>query len=296
MDKLHKKKLDKIYKKIDKLALRGKLNTTEYYKYIDELILNGDYGSLEQTLYHYYDIDIINFDSVNDVKKKTWSEILSKTSSSFLKKLSDLYKKRKVYQSSFDIYSYDTSLLNIDLSEPLLSDYTPSGTSSSISFQVSNEKISLNILNKEVYNVQIFKSKWVSGEPTDVELLQNINIGESIIYETQIPTTYISEYLITTYQRDLSGSPQNYVLYNYKFGMSREALLGQIREIDTYTEDAKYLLQNKEFAKLKGEFRYLLEVTKDGEVSYISGDDPSLSFDQNLLNRYSIALDILKTI
>lgn len=179
MDKLHKRKLEKLFKKVEKLAQKGLSNESKYYDYINELISNGDYGSFIEMMFHYYEIDISDLD-IPVVKKTTWKKILFKTTNSFLKNLSILYNKRGVYQNSFDI---------------------------------------------------------------------------------------------------LLSSSNN--------------IIGQIREIDAFTNNAKYLIKNKEYSRITRETRYLLEVDKMGDVSYITYDDPKLSFDQNLLNRYSMALDIL---
>ena len=63
------------------------------------------------------------------------------------------------------------------------------------------------------------------------------------------------------------------------------------------SEDAKYLIENKNFAKLMDSRKIYLDVHKVGSLtaSYVIVDDPSLSYDQNLLNRYTIAVDILLT-
>ena len=133
MDKLYKKKLEKIFNKIDNLAGKGKDNIIEYYKYIDELILKGDYGAFQETLYLFYEIDIIEAPDVQFVKDNTWNEIMFQTKSSFLKKLSRLYKQRGVYQQSYDIYSEDLNNVQISISDKLSSTYSVTGITSSIS-------------------------------------------------------------------------------------------------------------------------------------------------------------------
>lgn len=183
MSKEVRKKIDKIYKKLDAIAKKGKDNVFEYYKYIDELIDRGEYGDFEQALFYNYNIDTTNYIDVSEVKKKTWKEILFQTNTSFLEKLKKMYDTRNVYQISSNIYT--TGL-----------------TSSSVQ-------------------------------------------------------------------------------------------LGQIVEVDQYSQDAKYLIENKEFAKLMGSRKIFLDVVKNGTTTRIDVDDESLSADQNLLNRYSLALDIL---
>jgi len=49
--KLYKRKLEKIYKQIEKITSIGSDNKLEYYKYVDEIIQKGDYSFFEQVLW-----------------------------------------------------------------------------------------------------------------------------------------------------------------------------------------------------------------------------------------------------
>lgn len=288
MANLFRRKQEKIYKKIDSIAIKGRDNILEYTKYIDELIDKGDYAELEQVLYDYYYIDIIDAADVEVVKKKTWDLVLFQTTSSFLKKLSNLYKKKGVYQSSFDILTSDPNVIQMNLSNPLSSTFSQTGYTQSISFTRQEDVVSVNVLNSETYLIQISRAEWVDDLPTNVEILQNINIGTQSSIETQIPTTHSREYLIKTYER---GS---FLELNYELDVVKDNIIGQIREIDTYTANAKYYLENQQYARIVGEVIYYLEVTDlNGVTTFIDANNPSLSFDQNLLNRYNTALDIL---
>lgn len=294
MDKLYRKKLEKIFNKVDKIASKGKDQFILYYEYIDELIQKGDYGAFEQMLYYFYGIDIINVESVQTVKQQTWDEITFQTKTSFLKKLSILYKQRGVYQDSYDIYTTDISAVSIGLSDPLSITYSTTGLTPSINLQKDGNVINMNIYEEDIYNVQIFRSEWVNNEPTNNELIQNINVGTQSSFQTQIPLTHPREYLITTYQRGATGSPGHYLVFNYQVNINKDSLLGQIKEIETYVqENVNYLLQNKQYARLIGESLYYLEVHKDGNTTIVDYDNPSFSYEQNLLKRYELALDIL---
>ena len=90
-----RKKLEKYYYKIDKLAVKGKDKIFDYYKLIDEFIDKGEFDSFSQTLYYYYEIDtsIYNGD-IPKLKTKTWDVILFQTNSSFQKKLKVLYDSK----------------------------------------------------------------------------------------------------------------------------------------------------------------------------------------------------------
>lgn len=103
MSNLFRRKQQKIYKKIDNIATKGRDSKNEFYKYVNELIDNGDYGDMEQVLYDHYEIDIIDATDIKSIKEDIWKKILFKTNSSFLKKLSSLYKSKKIYQNGYDI-------------------------------------------------------------------------------------------------------------------------------------------------------------------------------------------------
>ncbi len=287
---LYKKKLEKIFNQVSKIAFKGKDNRIEYYNYIDELIQKGDYGAFEQTLYYFYQIDLDTSKDVSIIKESTWSEILYQTTTPFLKKLSKIYKDRKIYQSSFDIYSDDSSRVLLQTTGPLSSTYSVLGITASISMTKQNENVFINILDTDIFNAEISKTIWVNNEPTSLEFTQLIRVGtSSSSYQTNIPITHTSEYIITTYERP------NYEIKNYKFVVDKSTLLGQIYERETYTEDTKYLMQNKLYAKVLGSATLYLEVQKVGATSslIINQDNSSLSDVQNLINSYNYAIDYL---
>lgn len=289
MDKLYRKKLEKIFNKIDSLAGKGKDNINEYYKYIDELILKGDYGAFQEVLYLFYDIDIVEAPDVQFVKNNTWDEIMFQTKSTFLKKLSRLYKQRGVYQQSYDIYSEDLNNVQISISDKLSSTYSVTGITPSVSLERIDEIIYLSITDSDIKNIDIYRSEWDNGLPLNIETLQSISVTQSY-YKTEIPTSHGRQYLIKTNQ----VSP-SFVAYNYKVDIVKTRIIGSIFEIEEYTQDTKYLIQNKQYARLIGERKTYLEVKKIGITqSYIIDyDNPTFTEEQNLLKRYEFALDIL---
>lgn len=85
---------------------------------------------------------------------------------------------------------------------------------------------------------------------------------------------------------------------------SQSILLGQINEFDEFIQDSKFLYENPDFIQLMGLKKTYLTITKviktaypstprPNEVSTIRTENTSLSSSQNLLIRYSLALDIL---
>jgi hypothetical protein len=65
--------------------------------------------------------------------------------------------------------------------------------------------------------------------------------------------------------------------------------------MDQLSEDAKYYLQNKQYAKLIGTRVTYLEVTKLGATSsvIVNIENPQASEETNLVNRYKVAIDYL---
>jgi hypothetical protein len=102
---LYKRRLIKIKRKIDSIAKVGMDNFLEYYKYIDELINKGDLSSLQELLELEYNIDTQKYRTVIEMREKTYKIIVEQTKSDFMQKLSILYKKVRVYQQGFHIYS-----------------------------------------------------------------------------------------------------------------------------------------------------------------------------------------------
>jgi len=107
--KTYNQKLKKIYKKIEKLTLRGNSNLYEYQKYIDELIDKSQYSQFKDCLNHYYKIDLTRFIDVQDIKRTTWSLILFQSNTNIQNKLNSLYLKEKVYQQGFEIFDSVTN-------------------------------------------------------------------------------------------------------------------------------------------------------------------------------------------
>lgn len=295
MSNLYRRKLEKIYKKIDAIALKGRDNYIEYYKYIDELVQKSDYAALEQCLFYYYKIDITGYQSLEDVKKKTWNGVLFETKTSFLKKLKKLYDNKKVYQNSFDIYSTDSSITQLNLSGPYYIDvntgsYSSSTYSQGIQFLLSGDVVRVEISQSNIYNLMIYKADFNGITPSNLQLIQRLLIStQSATYSTDIPNSYGRQYLIQTEERP------DYNFFGYNLTLTKNAFLGQIKEIESYSDEAEYLVKNKLYAALIGAKVTYLEVTKGTQSEVIDYTNPNLSEEENLLNRYSLAIDLLNS-
>lgn len=286
-----KRKTSKIYLQIDRLAKKGKDQIFDYYKLVDEFINKGEYGFFEQTLYNYYNIDSVKYTSVDDIKKKTWPEILFQTNSSFQSKLKKIYDQKKVYQTGFDIYSIDLSYLQITTSSPMSQTFSVISTTQSVSFTRTGDFIYLNTTDSDIFKLDVYKTgEWIDingvSAPSSRRLIEQISVTQSST-KLQIPTTHEGEYLVSVNSR----SPL--VITNYKVSLSNDSLLGQIKEYDTHNPEVKYLIQNVDLAKAMGQKRTSLDVIKNNVVTTLSDYDETLSEEQNLLNKYAIAVDIL---
>jgi hypothetical protein len=108
---LYRKKLEKILKKIDTLASKGRDQELPFIKYVNELLDKGDYKALEDVLFIYYNIDVKNARSVSEHLKTTWKDICEQTKSNYtkrignvLKSLAKKYNLIEIYQLGLDVY------------------------------------------------------------------------------------------------------------------------------------------------------------------------------------------------
>jgi hypothetical protein len=285
------KEVEKTYNRIDKIAKKGKDQVQEYYKLIDELIDNGYYESLEQCLFIFYGVDINKYPTIFALKKKSWPLILFKTSTSFSKKLKKIYDDREVYQVGFNVYQ---TTVGLTMSTPMSTTYSVTASTQSITPTLVSNNIYLSTDDANVYQFSISKATWVDNIPTVIGDTQNIQAGTSSASLTEIPVTFGHEYLISSYSRNSTTQLSHYQL-NYKFSVETNTLIGTIKEIDTFTQESKYYLKNREFSKAMGTSKVYLDVQKTTDVYAlrIEVNNPNQSADQNLLNRYKIAIDYL---
>jgi hypothetical protein len=151
--------------------------------------------------------------------------------------------------------------------------------------------LSIDILNPKIYEIEISKAIW-SGTPSipsNIEKYQKIIGITQSSYELEIPTSFDTQWLINTKER----SPFREL--NYKFNLSTNKYLGQIIEIDDYNDETKYLIKNRQFARITKTRRNYLEVNKIGATqSVILEDyDYSISDDENMYRKYVTAVNLL---
>lgn len=286
-----RKKINKIYSQIDKIALKGKDNYLEYCQYIDDSIEKSDYDNLLQCLYYNYYIDIEKLITVDDVKKKTWNQIRILTNLTLPKKIKKLYDSKNVYQTSFDIWSQDPKYFIIELSNPLSVTYSSASASTGIDVTRNNSTLNIDILNPKIYEIVISKATWIGTPsiPSNIEKYQEIRGITQSSYELEIPTSFDTQWLINTKER----APFREL--NYQFNLSTNKYLGQIIEIDDYNDETKYYIKNRQFSRITKTRRNYLEVNKIGATqSVILEDyDYSISDDENMYRKYVTAVNLL---
>ena len=286
---ISRKQIDSIFRNIDKIALKGKDSFLEYYTLVDDLSKSGDYDNLLQCLYTHYEIDINKLPTVDSVKKNTWNKILLMTQSLMSKRIKKLYDSKQVYQTGYDIWSSDPNFISIDLSNPLTATYSAATASAGITITRSNNTLNLNITNNNIYDITLYKTTWTDGQPSDLNKFQVITGITQSTYKLEIPTTQDTEWLISTKERP------NYKVLNYSLSVSTNKYLGQIIEDGIYTDETKYYIKNREYARITKTRKTFLEVIKVGATQsvFITDDNLKLSEDNNLYNRYVKAVNIL---
>lgn len=286
---ISRKQIDSIFRKIDKIALKGKDSFLEYYTLVDDLSKSGDYDNLLQCLYTHYEIDINKLPTIDSVKKNTWNKILLMTQSLMSKRIKKLYDSKQVYQTGYDIWSFDPNFISIDLSNPLTATYSAATASAGITITRSNNTLNLNITNNNIYDITLYKTTWTDGQPSDLNKFQVITGITQSTYKLEIPTTQDTEWMISTKERP------NYKVLNYSLSVSTNKYLGQIIEDGIYTDETKYYIKNREYARITKTRKTFLEVIKVGATQsvFITDDNLKLSEDNNLYNRYVKAVNLL---
>lgn len=287
-------KVNKIFTKIDKIARSGRDYQIDYKNYIDELVKKGDYESFQLCIETYYDIDPRSYKTVNELKNLTWSLILERTSSSFVEKLRKLYKSSGIYQQGDQLKSDNVTNAILTISDTLDSNYTIVATSSKIEFTKTDDILNIDIVDTNLFNIDISKVDWSGDTPKFATLLQNFNSGSDYFtqssYPTQIPLTHGGSYLIEVEKRNEYGK------FSYRLEIERDDNIGTITEvlIDNYL-DSNYYYKNKHLAEILGYKKTFLEVKKVGQTDVLTiiHNDPTVSEEMNLYQRYVMAIDYL---
>lgn len=162
---LNNRKLNKIHKKIDKLAEGGEKNYFKFTQYINELINNGDYTLFEDVLITEYEIQAQRFQTVDDLKKPAWKEIRLQTKSNVSKGINKIYKSKGVYQQSFDIYKESDNRIIGQIKE--IDSFTPDSD-----YLVKN-KLYSQLIRERITALE------VTNEAGDTKIIDDVNFDIS---------------------------------------------------------------------------------------------------------------------
>lgn len=212
MDKVYRRKLEKIFNRVGNIASKGRDNVQEYFNLIDEMIEKGSYGSFLEVLDIFYDIDAIGENDVNIVKTNTWEQILFQTKTPLLQKLSILYRQYNVYQQANQIF-LNEPLLFPQISNKYSPTFSYTTSTASVDFDRINNNIVMTVLDDSIEYIKIDRSNWKSinnvYQPTDdffVDefiisydtfsntniILSNLEVGSFITFSTDTDKTFLN--------------------------------------------------------------------------------------------------------
>jgi hypothetical protein len=295
--KEEKSKILKIYKTIYALSFGGRSNILEYKSLVDEIIDRGDYSYFQQCLLINFNIDIINYASINEIKNGTWEQICFQTLTPIQERLNKLYKSKLVFQNGYDIYSDDPNYISMTFSGPLSSTYSVIGSvQPEINFNQSASFVYLN--NPNIFNIEFKRVRWeiIDGVRIPFELYEHYSILSGThsyftqsSYRTTIPRDHGADYLVSTTSRD------PYINHNYILTIFKDNYIGKIEEFDSFENNPLYYYRSSEVAKVLGFKRTFLKVTKKDNLQPVIFDNinETISEDMNLYNRYISAINYI---
>lgn len=250
--------IDKIYKKIDKIAKKGNDNYIEYHIYIDDLIKKGKYAILLECMDLKFNYNGTFLD-IPTLKKESWKEILFQTNTTIQDLKYNLLKSKGVYQQGLDYYK------DIPLTSAKVIDSSGKGA-----------ELTPIVIDGFVSSIRVTKTG------------SNYSASASIIISGGIGTASASPvvragkiYLVNI---GLTGSGHN---QSYK--------IGKITEHDIYQENIGIKVTNDLYQKIIGNKTTLLVATKDGltQSATFSSWNSDFTYDKNLSNLYNKAINYL---
>lgn len=291
--------LSKISARIMKLAVKGKDQISEYHKLVDEFIERGDFDNYTQTLYYYFSIDVTKYNgNILDIKNKTWPDILFQTNTPLQKKIKKIYDDRQVFQQGFDVYSDSVVTIGLTISQPLSSTFSVTSSTQSVTPSRTGNYIYFTTNDPEIYRMELFKCEWITTNGVEQPFAKTLQLFQRFkmfatqsAYLTEISIYHGRQYLVRTFSRN---SNIQFTELNYKLSVTRNTLLGQIIEVDSYEQDPAYYYRDPVLAVGSGDRKTFLEVRKTGTSSiYVTYQNPLWNEQQNLLKRYEVAVDYL---
>lgn len=209
-----RKKVDKIYSQIKRVAQKGKDYVLEYHRLIDEIVAKGDYAYFEMCLSDYYNIDSVKYRTVYEIKSKTWKHILFETDSTMIGKLKKLYKEKNVYQQGLEIRSEDMSYLNIQKKGPYLAEEVGTKTS----YNTETKRTKYTLLPESLNQIETTKVSTSTFSAIDISVI------DEKIYKIEV-----SKVIWATFSVPLYNKPVSMTQSSAKEG---DLLVVKMRELD----------------------------------------------------------------
>lgn len=177
-----RKKIDKIYLQIKKLASKGRDYSLDYDRLVDDIVIKGDLAHYQMCLADYYNIDTDKYRTVYEIKKESWKSIIFQTDSDFISKMRALYKKELIYQQGYQIRSDNPLYANYSVQGPLRplditlsktyagsvirTKYESAGTPSQIAISrtvtSTFSSIDISLVDENVYQIDVHKVIWAT--------------------------------------------------------------------------------------------------------------------------------------
>lgn len=286
-----KKEVLRIVNKIKAIAKGGRANQIEYNQFVDEIIRNGETEFFTQCLSTVYSFDTIGYKGLQELKVRSWERILEKTPSDFVDSLSNIYAQKQVFQQAYEIRSTEGSFSRVELSPTLSDSLAVVATASKVSLSNAGDTLTLSMADPKIYSARVYQVDWATysvAPSTPRQLVSYTGTASSI--DSQIPTEHGGVYKIEVEKKDPYGK------FIYRVSVVRDDLLGTITEEDALEfQDTNYYNYSKAVREALGQKRtYLLVDRVDGQKAAFTNYDPKLSEEENLLNRYRLAIDYLK--
>ena len=258
-----KRKINTIYKKIDKIAKKGRDNFQKWYDFIGDSITRKQYADLLQCLYYKYDFDASRYLSITDMRDPAWDAILYHTKDSLQEMKYDLMEKVGLYQIGITYYK------QIPQTKVNVIDEFGSGA-----------VLIPNVVNGGVESIDVVKGGQNYSTASNIEIIGGVTPSATAQF-TQ--PNGLRKGVIIDVEVTATGSSHN-----------RDIRLGTIEEVDYYEENIIGLSPD-EYQKIIQNKKTYLSVTLEGSTQSASFSSWSTqsSYDRNVIDLYKEAFGYL---
>lgn len=193
-----KVEIDRIRTKLKKLSWLGQSGYLEYDLYISNFLHNKKLDFLYQCMDLHFDINVSDYPSFDQFKRNAWERILETSKLPFLESLTNLYKKKGVYQIGNEIRDAVGGVYTFELSETLDTSLNVLATQSKIGIGQQNGKIVVTVNDPKIYSIDISGVTWATyskqpTEPFEIDLIKAESYYDIISYTGSTTNSAINE-------------------------------------------------------------------------------------------------------